>query len=233
MNKKKILHDSAFIEHSIKITKTETVYFKIREQIINNELKPGTQLIERKLCESLNSSRTPIREALKRLANEELVDFLPGQRAVVSYITYENIVELYDIREALEGLAVRRCTENIDEYVIKELEIIVDKFEVATKAKDIGTAMKMDIEFHSLIMNETKNFKLKKLIMSLSNQSNRITNLTRYDKSRASATLEQHRKVLDAIRKKDANAAEKEMKEHIKNSKKYHLSNLNKYKFIT
>ncbi len=91
---------SKLIKDCIRESKKDLAYEAIKEEIINHQLKPGTKLVERQLCDSLNISRTPIREALHQLAIDGLVSFQSGEGAVVSDITYEVISETYDVRKS-------------------------------------------------------------------------------------------------------------------------------------
>ncbi len=212
-------------------TKTTEAYERMKERILSNALLPGTPLVERKLCELLKVSRTPVREALQRLAHEELVTFIPGKLAHVSYITYENIVEVYDVREVLEGLAVRLFVENSDQEKIDALAAILEEFREAAKNNDLDAAAKRDFAFHEHILKNSKNSKLMKMIRAVSVQSNRITMMTKYDPQRAETTYRQHMAVLQTIQGGDPFLAEKSMRDHIQESKRYHVANLNRYKF--
>jgi DNA-binding GntR family transcriptional regulator len=216
-----------------KTTKTSQAYETLKEQILSNALLPGTPLVERKLCEFLDVSRTPIREALQRLAHEELVTFIPGKLAHVSYITYESIVEVYDVREVLEGLAVRLFVENSDQEKIDALENILEQFHRLATDGDMDEAIQKDIEFHEYILWHSKNSKLMKMIKAVSAQSNRITIMTRYDPKRPESTYRQHKAVIEAVQQQDAALAESRMREHIQDSKRYHIMNINRYKFNT
>ena len=213
-------------------SKTDQAYSTLREQIIGNVLKPGMPLVERKLCQYLSSSRTPVREALHRLRNEGLVAFGPGQGAYVAPISYEHIQETYDIREVLEGLAARLCAQNLDEGRVRELEGILRGLEEAKERGDYDALLEMDIGFHQFIIRESRSQHLITLLMAIFNHSKRITNLTRNDQSRATETLAQHTLLFEAIRKGDQRGAEEAMRAHIRNSRDYHLANINRYKIL-
>ncbi len=221
-----------FLDQEARQSKTDQAYTVLKEQIISNALKPGVQLVERKLCEYLSSSRTPVRAALQRLRNEGLVSFGPGQVAYVATISYEHIQETYDVREALEGLAARLCAQNLDESGVRELGGILQGLKEAKERGDYAALLEADIGFHQFIIRESRSQYLISLLMAVFNHSRRITNLTRYDEGRAGETLAQHTRLFEAIRRGDGREAEEAMRAHIRNSKEYHLANINRYKFL-
>lgn len=209
------------------ITKKELAYRAIKKDILNNNLPSGTFLIERELCKALNVSRTPIREALQQLATEGLVEFIPGKGAFVAGITYEDIIEVYDVREILEGLAVKMFTIHSSESEIEELYEINNQMEQALKEDNIEKLVKYDVAFHKKIIDGCRNNRLKSMINIINDHVERITSTIKKDKMRAKTTVDHHNNIINAIKKRDAALAEQKMREHILNSKNYHLKRFN------
>jgi DNA-binding GntR family transcriptional regulator len=207
-------------------SKKEFAYQKIKEKILNNILKPGTILNERELCDDLNISRTPIREALLKLANDGLIEILPNRGAFVSNITYEMITESYSIREVLEGLAARLFCICATDEEINDLQEKLFLLEESYRNNDIENFVKYDKEFHNIILIGSKNKKLKGIMENIKNQVERITNLTKKDFKRAEITLDHHKKIFAEIQKHNPVEAENLMKIHINDSKEYHIKNL-------
>ena len=106
--------------------KKELAYDYLKEMIVNGELKPGSLLVERQLCERLSTSRTPVREAIQKLSGEGLVETILSKGSFVKSITYEDISQIYDIREYLESLAVKLCCQNATNANIEALKKTCD-----------------------------------------------------------------------------------------------------------
>ena len=203
--------------------KSEIFYKQIKEMIIKNELEAGFPLSERKLCEILDASRTPVREALKRLASERFVDMTPEYGVFVSKISYENITEIYDIREMLEALSVRIITLSNDERKIKFIAKITEEFRAAMEKKDYDRANVLDIKFHGYLINECENKRLKEMLIPIFDHTRRITRLTKYNDEWAHLSLSKHLEIVEKIKSGDVKAAEEAMREHIRESKQNQL----------
>lgn len=214
-----------------RVSKTKTIYEDIKAKIINHELKQGARLVERTLCEHYNSSRTPIREALRMLSNEGLVVFRTGSTVYVSTITYELINELYDIREVLEGLSARLCAQNISSSNLELLEVMVEKFKSLMVEKEYKKALTQDIEIHDFMISQSRNKHLSEMLLPVSNQSKRVVTITTYTDKWAEETLNHHLQVFEAIKTRNGDLAESIMREHIRNSKRHQLEHLNTYRF--
>ncbi|MCR4431916.1 MAG: GntR family transcriptional regulator [Tepidanaerobacteraceae bacterium] len=207
-------------------SKKDYAYEKIKDDILNNVIKPGSVLNERELCESLNISRTPVREAILKLASDGLVEILPNRGAFVTNITYEVITEIYDIREVLEGLAVKLFCICATEEEIDELKRVLDLQERMKQNNDLEKFVEYDKTFHHLILKGCKNKNLKNIMENIRTKIERITNLTVKDIARAETTLTHHKEIFKEISQRNYVEAEKLMKHHISESKEYHIKNL-------
>ena len=203
--------------------KSETFYKQIKEMIIKNQFEPGFPLSERKLCDMLDASRTPVREALKRLASERFVDMTPEYGVFVSRINFETITEIYDIREMLEALSVRMITLSSDENKFDFIAKITDEFKEAMETKDYDRANLLDIKFHGYLINECENNRLKEMLIPIFEHTRRITRLTKYNDEWAHQALGKHLEIVEKIKSGDVKAAEEAMREHIRESKRNQL----------
>lgn len=190
-------------------------YEAIRKKILQNEYPPGTALSERDLSEQLAISRTPVKDALKRLHFEGYVDILPERGAVVSKIGLNDTIELYEIREALEGrfvrlAAQRRRPEDLDE--------LARYLQLHQKTLDEGACDNTEYEdaFHICLARASFNQRYVSYLDMLIRQCGRTTVLhNRHSPSRIAKSIAQHQKVLDAVRDGDPDRAEQAMREHL------------------
>lgn len=221
---------SSLISAIEKKSKKQIAYERIKEEIIRNKLKPGALLIERQLCEALDTSRTPVREALQQLTSEGLVNFISGKGAFVSNVTYKDFIEIYTVREVLEGLACRLCTLLIVDEQIKLLENIYSDLKKSVDLKKSELFITGDVEFHRLIIENAQNNVLQNMMNIMQSQIQRITYYIEEDEERIIQSLEQHEIILKAIKDREEEKAEKAMREHIRDSKNYHIKKMERFK---
>ena len=151
-------------------SKKQIAYEMLKEKIITNQLAPGTMLVERQLCEMLNSSRTPIREAIQQLSADGLVTSIPTVGSYVSEIRYEYVIQLYDVREYLEGLAAKLCAINITDSQIQALNRCWLNMNDDIRTKEYDKLFQEDSNFHQNIVNYSRNEILQTLYAPLSSQ---------------------------------------------------------------
>ena len=152
------------------ISKQEYVYSVIRKQIIENKYKPGSMLVERTISAELNISRTPVREAFRRLAQDGLVSITPGKGVFVADISIENMLEIFELREALEKMAIKLLLLKGNNDMIKLVEQCAEEQQEAYKNGDGELFMKKDMEFHNLIAEGSRNGRLVNGIRSIYDQ---------------------------------------------------------------
>ncbi|NTV90493.1 MAG: GntR family transcriptional regulator [Clostridiales bacterium] len=218
------LNDNISIKSNF--SKQHVAYEKIKDAIIKDELLPDTLLVERELCKNLGFSRTPVREALNRLALEGLVEFIPNKGMFVSKIRFEDMLEIYELREALEGMAIRLFTLRKDNEILRQMEeCLVDQCR-ALEAADYARCVERDMDFHDLFVRGSRNNRLINFIKTVHDQNSRVAFFTVNDLERLKTSHEQHQRVFEAIGNNDAELAEKLIKEHIVNIKQYHIGKL-------
>jgi DNA-binding GntR family transcriptional regulator len=194
------------------------VFYRIRNDILNGVYKPGEVLVEKKLCEALGVSRTPIREAMMQLEHEGLVQSVPNKGVIVRGISTKDIEEIYAIRMMIEGFAAKLAVENITKEDLDELKEAIDLQEFYTTKKDKEHLIKFDLRFHEIILRAARSNPLIDLQRTFNHYVQKIRVSSYKTPLRAQEALKEHKAILDAIINKDAQLAEKLTVEHIKNA---------------
>jgi DNA-binding GntR family transcriptional regulator len=192
----------------------------IKDRIMNFTLLPGVKISDEEIAKTLGTSRTPVREALNRLAEQGLVESRPNRGFTVKVFTRKEIADHYVLREALECLAVRLAIQFIDKERIKSLETLLSTYPAVMKSKDLARFNEVDERFHDLIAIYSENIALHK---TLNNLHGRIRIIRRFDHIRGGSfqeTHKEHKGILKHIIRKDVRRATKLMSSHILNSMK-------------
>lgn len=196
------------------------VYNIVRENILDGVYKAGENLIEMRLAEDLKVSRTPVREAIRQLELEGLVETIPNKGAIVKGINKKDMEDIYKIRLVLEGLAVKWAIEEISDEKIKELQETYELMEFYTNKGDIENIEKLNTRFHEIIYEASKS----NMLLHILKDFQVYAKLARYDSLKCSGRMEEslkeHGKILDAIKKRDYKLAEKHLINHVANSSK-------------
>ncbi len=207
-------------------SKQEYAYEAIKEMIVSNEFLPGDLLVERTLSTRLDISRTPIRAALTQLANEGLVTFHPGRGMAVASFDLSDALDIFELREALDVLAIKLFMNNVTKNLLAEMLGCINDMEAAYHRDDFKAGAAADIKFHSLYLNNTKNRRLQPFLGTLMDQINRLLNSVREDSNHAFVSLREHREIYEAVAKDDVQEAQHAMLRHIISLKEYHLSRI-------
>ena len=144
----------------------EVVFNNLRDAILKGQLKPGERLLENHLADKLGVSRTPVREALRMLEQENLVELIPRRGAQVLDISAEDIKNILEIRSALEVVSIRHACQKMDNDSLKELKKHNAEFEAAFEARDYEGVATADEKFHDVIFSAAGN---KRLVVIISN----------------------------------------------------------------
>ena len=148
----------------------DVVFNTLRQAILRGELKPGERLMEIQLANKLGVSRTPIREALRKLELEGLVNMVPRKGAEVADITEKSLRDVLEVRKALEELSVQLACEKITEEEIEELKRVAERFKDTLNDQDVTKIAEADVAFHDVIYTATDNQKLILLLNNLREQ---------------------------------------------------------------
>lgn len=195
-------------------TATEYAVAAIKELIIDGKLAPGMRLDQFELAERLEMSRIPIRTALERLASEGLIDLLPHRGALVAGTSRQEMINLYFVRNHLEGLATRLAASLLTEDQLERLEQNLGETERQVEAGDLEAFLRTNREFHMIIYRAAGNPVLLRVISSLWDLSERYRRAYLQLPARARESTSEHRRLLELLRDKGGDAAAAFMREH-------------------
>ena len=195
----------------------DVVFNTLRQAILRGELKPGERLMEIQLANKLGVSRTPIREAIRKLELEGLVLMIPRKGAEVAEITEKNMRDVLEVRKALEELAVQLACEKITAEEIEEMKKAAEEFRMILKNKDITEIAEADVRFHDIIYMATDNQKLIHLLNKLREQMYRYRVEYLKKKECYPQLLREHQAIIEAIEKSNKETASEIMGQHIEN----------------
>ncbi|HQE21818.1 MAG TPA: GntR family transcriptional regulator [Thermosynergistes sp.] len=196
----------------------EAAFEKIKEAIIKGHFKPGEKLVEQTLAQEMGVSRTPVREAIRRLEAEGFVVSIPRKGVVVSRADKEEIVQLYSIRAELEGLAARWAIENADEDDIRKLDEAISRMEETAASGDLDGVVQSNALFHDAIAQASKSRILCTLLKTLQDNIQRFRFRSLHLPGRPEAALAEHKEIVAAIKEKKTEEADRLLKEHLQNA---------------
>lgn len=195
----------------------DVVFNTLRKAILTGELKPGERLLEIQLANQLGVSRTPIREAIRKLELEGLVIMMPRRGAEVAQITEKDLRDVLEVRRALDALCAELACDRITEEEKQKLKDACDEFEKATATGDATTIATADVALHDIIVEVTGNRRLIQLINNLSEQMYRYRFEYIKDENQHNNLVEEHRMIYESIVSGDKEGAAKAAKLHIDN----------------
>lgn len=198
----------------------DVVFNTLRKAILTGELKPGERLMEIHLANRLGVSRTPIREAIRKLELEGLVIMIPRRGAEVAQITEKSLKDVLEVRRALDALCVELACDRINAEETDQLREACEEFERVTETEDATSIAKADVEFHDIIVHATGNQRLIQLINNLSEQMYRYRFEYIKDEERHDNLIKEHRMIYESIVKRDKKSAAEAAKIHIDNQEK-------------
>jgi len=202
----------------------ELVFESLSEAIISGQLRSGERLMEIQLAEEMGVSRTPVREAIRKLELEGLVAMIPRKGAYVAGFSLKDIVDVFEIRGALEGLAAELAAERITDDELEELERYLVKISDDIENGDLERVVATDTDFHSILYKASRNQRLSQIISNLREQIQRFRTTSLSYPGRMKIALEEHRKIVEAISARDGELACKLAQEHIDNAENSMMS---------
>ena len=197
---------------------TEWVFSILKAEILELRVSPGSQLHVEKLSERLGISRTPIREALLKLANLGLVQVHPRVGFFVADITESDMAELFEVRDWLESRAAGKVAAVLTEKEIAYLDSLMAKTEHAVEISDDSNFLKFEEEFHDFIIQRCGNRHLFSIIESMYNLIHRERRLSVSSRENVELTLVEHRRIVAAFYEKDSRRASAMMSAHIRSA---------------
>jgi DNA-binding GntR family transcriptional regulator len=198
------------------------VYSSIRESILSGKYPKGEELKEIAIGKELGVSRTPVREALRQLELEGLVNIIPNKGAYVTGITLKDVKDIYAIRSYLEGLAARWACEYISKEQIEVLEENIYLAQFHAEKHHAEQVVELDNKFHHTIYTASNSKMLEHILIEYHQYVKRVREVTLADTERAMKSNDEHKAILEAIKNKDTDLAEKLAHTHVENS----LSNI-------
>ena len=197
---------------------SEKVYQVLKKEIVRGIIEPGSVLSENKLSKRMNVSRTPIRESVRKLVAEGLVKTSPNKKMTVSEVSLTDMKEVLMVRGALEGLAANIAAKRISTKEIDKLEKIVTQMSVYLTKENLSSYCEVDDKFHDLILNVCGNKWIIKVRENLGNFIYRYRVKSLSIPGRLKHSLEEHRVIMESLKKHDSEEAERSSKTHMENT---------------
>jgi DNA-binding GntR family transcriptional regulator len=210
----------------------DRAYFQIKEGILKGIYKPGERLIERQLAGDLGISRTPIREALFKLENDGFVTTLPRRGVVVSEISDDEILEVFDILASLEALAFRLAAEKTDKFIARKISSMIEQLdELLSHSDEQWESEKsyiadLQITVNDILYGAAKSPRLYEILRGLYDYILAFANIGYEVPGRLKEAVLEHRRILEAVRNQEVDVVEDLARDHLANSKRAYLQAL-------
>ncbi|MDR1194295.1 MAG: GntR family transcriptional regulator [Peptococcaceae bacterium] len=201
----------------------EVVYEVLRTAIVKNHFKPGDRLMETELADEMAVSRTPVREAVRKLKAESYVVMTPRKGTYVAALSSQDVDDVFEIRAALEAMAAFQAARRASEDEIRGIRDCLEAEAVIWEGSDLEKTVEADIQFHSLLYRASRNKRVEDLINDLREQTHRLRSSTLSTPGRLRFALEEHRKIIDAIAAREPEAAWRAAQTHIERSREVML----------
>lgn len=198
---------------------SENLYNRLQMDIIRGVHSAGKKLTEQSLCEQYNISRTPVREALRQLETEGLVENIPNRGAFVVGFSQQDILDMYELRKVYELQAVRWAIRRITEDELEELGEIFEFMEFYTHKGDVEKMLNINSNFHQMIYTASRNKMLRQVLSSYQVYIKYSRSPRSYNENYLESVLEEHQKIYQAFLSDDEEAAVQAMEEHMGNSR--------------
>ena len=202
----------------------ELVYDQLKKNILTGSIVPGTRMMEIELAEKMGVSRTPVREAIRKLEKEGLVTIEPRRGAYASDISVKDLVDVLEVRENLEGFAASLAASRMSDDELNELEQITQGYSDAIKQNNTEEIIHYDEMFHKKIVESTDNKTLIQLTKTVQELTLRFRYLYYDDFSRYENMPTEHKEIIDSIRSGDSITARKVADEHVRKLKTFVLN---------
>jgi len=194
---------------------SEDIADSIKTAIIKGKFKPGEKISEGELAESMGISRTPLREAFRKLENEGFIKIIPRKGAVVADLDAEEAINLYEIKSTLEGLAARLAAANMKEKDIGKLEKVNDELKQLIDKNDLESFYRVHTRFHEGFVKLCGNKRLIQMISNLNDHFNRFGIISLTLPGQFEKATEQHSQIIEAFKNGDENLVEQKVKTNV------------------
>ncbi|CAA7599888.1 GntR bacterial regulatory protein HTH signature [Acididesulfobacillus acetoxydans] len=191
----------------------EIVFDSMREAIISGVLKPGERLMEIQLAEEMGVSRTPVREAIRKLELEGFVVMIPRKGAYVAGVSLKDVADVFEIRAALEGLAAGLAAERVTDEELEQMERILLFHE--GQETTLEKVVESDTDFHALVYEASRNARLVQILGNLREHFQRFRSTSLAVPGRVKVAVEEHRAIVEALVQHDVAEAQELATQHI------------------
>lgn len=203
------------------VPSSERVYQALRHRILAGMLEPGSRLVELQLATEFTVSRTPVREALKRLTAEGLIRVDPVRGIVVSDVDARELEEIFVVREVLDGLAARLAAGRVSSTDLTKLHLLMDMMRDAVRTGQWEGMVQANIKFHDVLHQAAGNERLRHLTRNLLDFVRRFSNEAFASQERAAEVLAEHEEIIRAMELRDPDLAEKVARRHVESAREY------------
>ncbi|MGC8874624.1 MAG: GntR family transcriptional regulator [Chloroflexia bacterium] len=193
----------------------DRAYETIKQAILSLQLKPGQPLVEQELARQLGISKTPVRDALQELEREGFVTRVLFKGTYVTEVTMKDLREIFQLRAVLEGLAARLATPRFTPQELDEIERNLTLSEEALAAGDRARCSRLGQTLHNAIIEKADNTRLTLIIRNLDDHVQRFRALSDQIAGRLNKSVREHRRILEALRQGDPEAAEQALRSHL------------------
>lgn len=177
----------------------KVAYDAIKEAILSFHLGPGETVVEAELARQLGISKTPVRDALSRLEKEGFVNKYVYKGYAVAEISRDDVIEIFHIRAALEGIAARQAAESFTIEELHKIRFLVSEQETALLSSDNRSASRLNREFHEMILSKAANQRLRAILDNLDDHLQRYRMLSNFQSGRLLKSVEEHRRIVEAL----------------------------------
>ncbi|NJD61490.1 MAG: GntR family transcriptional regulator [Deltaproteobacteria bacterium] len=189
------------------LTLREKIVETVRNAIVNGQIPAGARVAEPELADRFGISRTPIREAFRQLESEGFITVIPRKGAIVASLSAKDISDFYDLKMVLEGYAARCAAKVLTAKELTKMEAVNRQMEAASTKKDLRKVLSLHNEFHEIFLKSCGNEKLYSIVQNMVMQFQRFR-LILAMRGKLEGSIRQHREIIDAFRKQDADLAE-------------------------
>ncbi|WP_372812886.1 GntR family transcriptional regulator [Paenibacillus sp.] len=192
------------------------VYETLKKKIMEGDLPSNAPLVEEKLAKEYQMSRTPIREAIRHLVQDGLVDFFPRRGALVKEITVKDLEEIFTVREALEGISARIAASVINEQKITLLQEVLEKVDQELENGDKEQSFELGNTLHEIVLDVANNNKILTIVSDFKNQIQRFHYFSYHIPGRLELSNKEHWEIFEAVQARDGELAERRMRKHVR-----------------
>ena len=193
----------------------EATFQTLKSLLVEGKIVPGSKLNERELAERLNVSRTPIREAIRRLAADGLVELIANRGAIAVQLSIDDVIHTFDVIAELEGYSGELAAKNISDSTLSELEALQYEMMASYARRDLSSYYKLNLRIHRLIHNAANNPVLATLFSQVNSRIEALRFRSNQDGVKWEKAVEEHQEMLDALKARDSARMRKVMIAHV------------------